>query len=120
MLSLGENVNYDKIRKAALDKANQVRKRLGKPPVDHLYKGTPNNAFDCPITNTIFADDISRDDYAIQTGYHSISVYDPKSDHLLVNPILEIKQNRLSKDFLSIFDVWIMTIVPHPLDDLIA
>lgn len=69
------------IRAAALAKANAVRKALGLPRVDHLYKGIPCNANNCPITNTIYDDDITRDDYMIYSRYNFITVTDQKTLH---------------------------------------
>lgn len=54
-------------REAALNAANAVRANMGYPPVDHLYKGVPCVGDNCPITNTIYDDDISRDEWHIST-----------------------------------------------------
>lgn len=54
-------------KKAALAAANDVRRQLGKPPVDHLYKGNRNKADSCPITNTIYDDDLDREAYEVTT-----------------------------------------------------
>lgn len=54
-------------KQAALDKANETRARLGKPPVDHLYKGKPGHSNHCPITNTIYDDDLDRYRYRVRT-----------------------------------------------------
>lgn len=43
-------------RRAALAIANELRKKLGYPPVDHLYPGLPRNGEHCPITNTVYND----------------------------------------------------------------
>ena len=53
---------------AALKVANEVRAMLGYPPVDHLYPGVRCDGANCPITNTIYDDDIDREEYGISTG----------------------------------------------------
>ncbi len=111
-------MNYDKIRKAALDKANQVRKALGLAPVDHLYKGAPNQWASCPITNTIYDDDLDRNKVSVNTGVEAITVIDVNTGKEKV-----FKQNRLSREFVNLFDELDYLSDPaekanHPLIDL--
>jgi hypothetical protein len=65
-------------KKAALDVANLMRVRIGKPPVDHLYPGVPGNAASCPITNTIYDDDIDRNDWNVITGGFGVTAVQMK------------------------------------------
>lgn len=54
--------------KGALAFANQIRKNLGKPPVENIYRGERSNGYSCPITNTIYDDDDFIDSYIVWTG----------------------------------------------------
>ena len=54
-------------KKAALGKANEVRVGLGYPPVDHIYKGRRSKSWACPITNTIYDEDIDRSSLDVDT-----------------------------------------------------
>lgn len=60
-------------KKAALNIANRVRKQLGLPPVDHLYKGKPNDPSSCAITNTVYDDDLDRTNTYVRTMFGSVT-----------------------------------------------
>lgn len=76
----------DILTAAALEVANTVRSRFGKPPVDHLYTGKRYDPYACAITNTIYDDDWDRYAYRVATGGQCIRVWngdDLKSDYYL-------------------------------------
>lgn len=46
-------VEADGYRRAALDHVNDVRQRLGRPPMDRLLPGVPGKPGDCTIARSI-------------------------------------------------------------------
>lgn len=94
------------LMRSALAKANAVRKTLGKPPVTKLYAGRPNQGNDCPITNTIFDDDLSRDEYSVFTGYDGIRVWHDENvdDYDTEGYIADEMHTDGSKEFIKKFD----------------
>lgn len=60
----------------ALKVANRIRKFLGLPPVNELYSGNSGDGWSCPVTNTIYDDDLDRERFTIRTGYSTIGVTD--------------------------------------------
>lgn len=62
------------LKEGALAAANAARAAIGYPPVDHLYPGYRQMATSCPITNTVYDDDIDRTKYYVATGGFGISI----------------------------------------------
>jgi hypothetical protein len=52
---------------------------LGLPPVDHLYKGQPGVESACPITNTIYDDDLERNSVFVETDGYKVTVEDSRT-----------------------------------------
>jgi hypothetical protein len=90
----------EEVRQAALDTANQIRARLELPPVDHLYKGRIANASSCPITNTIYDDDLSRDYAVVETIPGSIGVWKKVS----FTPLIRHDADEATRQFIFRFD----------------
>lgn len=114
------------IRNAALRKANQVRKRMGFGPVDHLYPGKPNLTASCPITNTVYDDDVPRDKFVVLTGTEDVKVFDIADTEFLAyspelgrlpklgaKPVVTVKHSDGSAGFIDAFD-------GHEIPDLIS
>lgn len=69
-----EQSELTKMKAAALRVANRVRKDIGLPPVKHLYKGRRRESGNCPITNTIYDDDLDRRMSRVVTGHRSVAL----------------------------------------------
>jgi hypothetical protein len=96
--------NYD-LKRAALRKANFVRRLLGLPPVDHLYKGDKGEPRSCPITNTIYDDDLSHGEVFVETDGREIHVEDFRnSAGEYKEYIVGIAQHSQARQFISQFD----------------
>jgi hypothetical protein len=76
---------YGTEKRNALRFANRVRKMLNLPPVDHLYKGQPNEGAYCPITNTIYDDDLDRNDAYIRTERYNLYFRVGEMDRKTIN-----------------------------------
>jgi hypothetical protein len=95
----------------ALRFANKIRKELGLKPVDHLYPGNPNDGNSCPITNTIYDDDLDKNRFKVDTGLFGIKVSEkvletegyPYTKWLTV---LEREHWPSSKEFVAYFDAY--------------
>jgi hypothetical protein len=99
--------DVDWIRGAALTAANAARAELGFPPVDHLYKGVRKDELACPITNTVYDDDIDRNKYWIETS-DSIVIYSRvrKGDEWDIElPLLaKVSLSSDANEFVTMFD----------------
>lgn len=90
---------YERERKAALNAANKARKLVGLPPVDHLYPGRVGWSASCPITNTVYDDDLDRDRYGVET-LDSISIRDTDN----WGEGFYVKLSDLASRFVTLFD----------------
>lgn len=70
----------EEILRQGLRAANRVRRFLKLPPVTNLYGGNRGDDASCPITNTIYDDDLDRDRYGVSTGFSVITVHDRKTN----------------------------------------
>lgn len=67
----------DKYELAALRTANKVRRKaFGLPAVDRLYPGYTRSPGSCPITNTIYDDDIKPKRGKVKTGLTEVTTKD--------------------------------------------
>lgn len=89
---------YKEVKNAALERANEIRKKLGLPDANMLEKGTPSDALSCPITNTIKS---GTDIEQVSTG-SIIEVHVKKPNGRTI--IRRYKHTKGSSDFIEMFD----------------
>lgn len=96
------------LRRAALQTANKVRKSLGRPPVEYLYKGKRRDGDNCPITNTIYDDDLDHNQYRIDTDYDEITVEDyakANDDNTWPESSMIFHLSKGAREFVQRFDM---------------
>lgn len=93
---------YQEMKDAALAAANEARAFLGFDSVDHLYKGKRVTASYCPITNTVYDDDVDRLTVGIGTTQDYISVWEKVG--AMDRELVEINLTEAATDFVYAFD----------------
>lgn len=82
----------DKKKEAALDVANRIRSELGYKPVEALYPGQRAVGNNCPITNTIYDNDIDRIQLKIETHRYGVIVFNKNDGSTLALPLSDLAQ----------------------------